>query len=220
MTGDLDRFAVDGGLEQFLEYLKTKMGIRRPQEERMAFKKYIYYEIKRARGESMTGWINRSDEALMDTRKKLASAHGANSSESTMIPSTNSRLAASPPGPDVRRIYDVHYSLYRHSQRSRRPQPRGGGGDATSRKDTRQDRWLYFDCQLRWSLCKVSFRGSPTPRWGGPKCRESGRLAADTTKSSGSLHFPDDTESQNHLPENLGSLWADIGAACPQIQRR
>ena len=33
MAGDLDRFAVDGGLEQFLEYLKTKMGIRRPQEE-------------------------------------------------------------------------------------------------------------------------------------------------------------------------------------------
>ena len=30
MAGDL---AVDGGLEQFLEYLKTKMGIRRPQEE-------------------------------------------------------------------------------------------------------------------------------------------------------------------------------------------
>ena len=25
MAGDLDRFAVDGGLEQFLEYLKTKM---------------------------------------------------------------------------------------------------------------------------------------------------------------------------------------------------
>ena len=33
LAGDLDRFAVDGGLEQFLEHLKTKMGIRRPQEE-------------------------------------------------------------------------------------------------------------------------------------------------------------------------------------------
>ena len=31
MAGDFDRFAVDGGLEQFLEYLKTKMGISRPQ---------------------------------------------------------------------------------------------------------------------------------------------------------------------------------------------
>ena len=51
----------------------------------MAFKKYIY-EIKRARGESMTSWINRSDEALMDMRKKLATAPSANSSESTMIP--------------------------------------------------------------------------------------------------------------------------------------
>ena len=50
----------------------------------MAFKKYIY-EIKRARGESMTSWINRSDEALMDMRKKLETAPGANSSESTMI---------------------------------------------------------------------------------------------------------------------------------------
>ena len=38
------------------------------------------------RGESMTSWINRSDEALMDMRKKLATAPGTNSSESTMIP--------------------------------------------------------------------------------------------------------------------------------------
>ena len=51
----------------------------------MAFKKYIF-EIKRARGESMTSWINRSDEAVMDMRKKLATAPGANSTESTMIP--------------------------------------------------------------------------------------------------------------------------------------
>ena len=85
MAVDIDRFAVDGGLEQFLEYLKTQMGIRRPQEEGMAFTKYIH-EIRRARGESMTSWINRSDGALMDMRKKLASALGANSSESTMIP--------------------------------------------------------------------------------------------------------------------------------------
>ena len=63
----------------------------------IAFKKYIY-EIKRARGESMTSWINRSDEALMDMRKKLATAPGANSSESTLIPPKNSRLAASPQG--------------------------------------------------------------------------------------------------------------------------
>ena len=55
------------------------------QWQGMAFKKYIY-EIKRARGESMTSWINRSDEALMDMIKKLATAPGANSSESTMIP--------------------------------------------------------------------------------------------------------------------------------------
>ena len=51
----------------------------------MAFKKYIH-EIKRARGESMTSWINRSYEALTDERKKLATVPGANSSESTMIP--------------------------------------------------------------------------------------------------------------------------------------
>ena len=85
MAGDLDRFAVDGGLEKFLEYPKTKLGICRAQEEGMAFKKYIY-EIKRARGESMTSWMNRSDEALMDMRKKLTTAPGANSSEPTMIP--------------------------------------------------------------------------------------------------------------------------------------
>ena len=85
MAGDLDRFAVDGRLEQFLEYPRTKRGIGRPQEEGMAFKKYIY-EIKRARGESMTSWNDRSDEALMVMRKKLATAPGANSSESMMIP--------------------------------------------------------------------------------------------------------------------------------------
>ena len=34
----------------------------------------------------MTNCINRSGEALMDMRKKLATAPGANSSESTMIP--------------------------------------------------------------------------------------------------------------------------------------
>ena len=55
------------------------------QWQKMAFKKYIH-EIKRARGESMTSWINKSDEALMDMRKKLATAPGASSSESTMIP--------------------------------------------------------------------------------------------------------------------------------------
>ena len=68
MAGDLDRFAVDGGPEQFLEHLKTTMGIRRPQEEGMALKRYIH-EVKRARVESMTSWINISDEALMDMRK-------------------------------------------------------------------------------------------------------------------------------------------------------
>ena len=55
------------------------------QWQGMAFKKFIY-EIKGARGESMTSWINRCDEALMDMKKKLATAPGANSSESTMIP--------------------------------------------------------------------------------------------------------------------------------------
>ena len=85
MAGDLDHFVFDGGLAQFLEYLKTKMGIRRTQEEGMAFKKYLY-EIKRARGESMTSWLDLSDEALMSMRRKLASALGANSSESTMMP--------------------------------------------------------------------------------------------------------------------------------------
>ena len=83
MDDNLDRFAVDGGPETFLEYLETKMGVPRPQEEGMAFKKCIY-EIKRARGESMTSWINRPDEALMDMRKKLATAQI--SSASTVIP--------------------------------------------------------------------------------------------------------------------------------------
>ena len=45
------------------------MGIRQPQEEGMAFKKYIF-QIKRARRESMTSWINRSDEAF-DRHEKV-----------------------------------------------------------------------------------------------------------------------------------------------------
>ena len=67
------------------------------QWQGMAFKKYIY-EIKRARGESMTSSINRSDEALMDMRKKLATAPGAKFLRINDDPSTNSRLAASPQG--------------------------------------------------------------------------------------------------------------------------
>ena len=76
MAGDLDRFAVDGGIEQFLEYLKTKMGIRRPQEEVMAFKKYVC-EIKSARVGSMTRWINRSDEEVRIPQNQVS--HGKNS---------------------------------------------------------------------------------------------------------------------------------------------
>ena len=49
MAGDLDRFAVDGGLEQFLEYLKTKRVFVDHRKRKMASKKYIY-EIKRAEG--------------------------------------------------------------------------------------------------------------------------------------------------------------------------
>ena len=94
MTGDLDRFVIDGGLEQFLEYIKTKMGIRRPCEEGLAFKKYIY-EIKHARGESMTSWINRSDEALIGMGKKLASATWCKIFTINDDPSTNSRMATS-----------------------------------------------------------------------------------------------------------------------------
>ena len=74
--GLTDRFAVDGGLEQFLEYLKTKIGIRRPQVEGIAFKK-VHLRNQTCEGESTTSWINRSDEAPTDMRKKLASAPGA-----------------------------------------------------------------------------------------------------------------------------------------------
>ena len=63
----------------------------------------------------------------------------------------------------VRRFSDaVPSSLYSHNQRSCRPQPRGNG-DATSRKDTRQDRWRYFEFQLRWSFSKCVFQGFSDP---------------------------------------------------------
>ena len=120
--------------------------------------------------------------------------------------------------PGVRRTSDAApSSLYSHSQRSSRPQPRGGGGDATSRQDTRQDRWLYFGFQLRWSFFRCLLRVLRPYNWEGPKCRESGRLAVDTTKSSGSLHpFQTTPSHRATCLESPGSLWADIGAACPQ----
>ena len=49
-NGDLDRFAVDGKLDT---------GIPKDENGRMALKKCIY-EIKPARSESMTSWINRT----------------------------------------------------------------------------------------------------------------------------------------------------------------
>ena len=122
--------------------------------------------------------------------------------------------------PGVRRISDaVPSSLCRHSQRSCRPQPRGGGGDATSRKDTRHDRWLYFDIQLRWSLLKVFFGGSPTLQWEGPKCRESGPLAADTTKSSGSFHRAAcrETREAEPLARKAGNSAEMTGFTCEEI---
>ena len=67
---------------------------------------------------------------------KLASAPGPFEDRGEMAMACASSLFPS---------YAVHQmmslcSLYSHSLRSCRPQPRGGGGDATSRQDTRQDR--------------------------------------------------------------------------------
>ena len=120
--------------------------------------------------------------------------------------------------PGVRRISGaVPSSLYRHSQRSCQPQPREGGGDATSRKDTRQDRWLYFGFQLRWSLFLCLVRVLRTTLERAQNVESQGRLAADTTKSSGSLHSLQTTPShRTTCQESPRSLWADIGAACPQ----
>ena len=42
----------------------------------------------------------------------------------------------------------------------------GGGGDATSRQDTRQDRWLYFGFQLHWSFFSGVFQGLCDPTMG------------------------------------------------------
>ena len=61
----------------------------------------------------------------------------------------------------------------------------------------------------------MSCTGFSTLQWGGPKCRKSGHLAADTTKSSGSLRSLQMTPSHRATcRESPGSLWA--GAACPQ----
>ena len=121
--------------------------------------------------------------------------------------------------PAVRRASDaVPSSLYSHSQRRCRPQPRGGGRDATSRQDTRQDRWLYFKFQLRvfyWGECLSRVLQPDIGE--GPKCRKSGHLAADTTKSFGNLHSLQLTPSHRATcPESSGSWCADKGAACPQ----
>ena len=59
----------------------------------MACKKYIC-EIKRARGESMTSWINRPDEALMDM-KEIGVSTRCTIFRTNYDPSTNSRMATS-----------------------------------------------------------------------------------------------------------------------------
>ena len=89
----------------------------------MALKNYTY-EIKRAKDESMTSWINRSDEALMDMRKELASAPGANSSESSMIPpqirgwlATSSQSESTRSGHCWSHDHDTRQSEYRTCRR-------------------------------------------------------------------------------------------------------
>ena len=84
VAGDLDPFVVDGRLEQFLEHFKkngcssTTRGGNGIQE--------AHVRNQTCEGESVTSWIDRSDEALMDMRKKLASAPSASSSQTTMVP--------------------------------------------------------------------------------------------------------------------------------------
>ena len=86
--------------------------------------------------------------------------------------------------PVVRRISDaVPSSLHSHSQRSCRPQPRGGGGDATSRQDTRQDRWLYFGFLTSLFFFRCLFEGSPSLPWGWPKNVESQAIWVLTRQS-------------------------------------
>ena len=75
MAGDLDRFAVDGGLLQFLEYLKTKTGIRRPQLRDQTCEREVHDKMDQ---QILRGFDGHGG--------KLATALGANSSESIMIP--------------------------------------------------------------------------------------------------------------------------------------
>ena len=65
------------------------------QWQGMAFKKYIY-EIKRARGESMTSWINRRSSDGHE--KEIGNSACGEFLRINDDPSTNSRLAASPQG--------------------------------------------------------------------------------------------------------------------------
>ena len=93
-----------------------------------------------------------------------------------------------------------------------------GGGDATSRKDTMQDPWLYFESQLRWSLFYVSCEGSPTLQWGGAQHVESqAGLGADATKSSGSLHSFQTTLSHR---TTCRDTWEACGLTSESLARK
>ena len=73
----------------------------------------------------------------------------------------------------LRRTSDaVPCSLYSHSLRSCRPQPRGSDGDVTPRQDTRQDRRLSFLLPFTTYCCIVALRSLSVGELTG--CRASG----------------------------------------------
>ena len=76
----------------------------------------------------------------------------------------------------------------------------------------------YLKFQLRWSLFMCLLRVLRPDNEEGPKNVESQAVwLSGSLMSSGSLHSLQTTPSHRATcPESPGSLWADIGAACPQ----
>ena len=105
--------------------------------------------------------------------------------------------------PILRRTSDaVPCSLYSHSQRSCRPQPRGSDGDAAPRKDTRQDRRLSFLLPSTTYCCRVALRSLSVGELTGGRTSGIGVNAGTRVLVHGRNWWATDPSTGGHHPKN------------------
>ena len=105
--------------------------------------------------------------------------------------------------PILRRTSDaVPCSLYSHSQRSCRPQPRGSDGDAAPRKDIRQDRRLSFLLPSTTYCCRVALRSLSVGELTGGRTSGIGVTAGTRVLVHGRNWWATDPSTGGHHPKN------------------